>query len=780
VTNVNTPYLLGSSVPSAPQPAVSQYQSEDDAFVLKDLVSLIVDQIWWVLGIAAAIILIATTYAMLATPTYVADAMLQVEAPNSNTMGVTQQNQAPAMAITQAPTDAEIQLLKSRAVLAPVVDQFKLAVSVAPHVLPVIGSLAHRFATPGQPSRPWLGMKSYGWGGEVLSIATIEVPSALEGTKLTLRALGDDRYELLDKDGRLLLQGTAGANEQAGGVSLRVDQLAARAGTEFDVVRYNQLNAIESLALSLQVAEQGKQTGVVEVSLEGRDPQRVTDITNAVVASYITQHIAHRQEEASKMLSFLQGELPRFRGELEKAEQALSDYRAHAGTLTPTAESQTYLQGGMDYERQIAALNLQRTQLLQRFTPEHPQIRALDQQMAQLNTERARFESRFLSLPGSEREAVSLERNAKVAEEIYVALLNKTQELSVNRAGTVGNVHVVDEAMRPTSPVAPKRGLIIGAATLFGLIIGVLVVFVRRNFFTGVEDPEFVERNMHLPVFGSISYSAEQGRLDESLKQGKLPPKPVVPGASPSRAVQIPAARQSLQAKKPVLAKSNPHDMTIEGLRSFRTALQFGMIDAPNKIVALTGPAPSIGKTFLSANLGVLLAETGKRVLIVDADLRRGRLAQYFGRTNEGGLTELLSGQISVSQAVTETGVNGLYLLPAGAFPPNPSELLMSNAMRQLFDDLDKQFDMVIVDTPPVLAVTDASIVANMAGTTVLVMRSGAHTEGEIAETLKKLHRAGARIMGGVFNAVPLRSLRSTRHGGYEYAYQYRYETEMK
>ncbi len=224
---------------------------------------------------------------------------------------------------------------------------------------------------------------------------------------------------------------------------------------------------------------------------------------------------------------------------------------------------------------------------------------------------------------------------------------------------------------------------------------------------------------------------------------------------------------------RPLLVKTHPFDTSVEGLRGLRATLQFGLVDAPNRVVAFTSPAPSDGKSFLCANLAALLAETGKRVLLIDADLRRGRLAQYLGRSPNGGLTELLTGQVDLEVAARATGVEGLHFIAAGAYPPNPSEILTSTRFAEILARFEQQFDLVIVDTPPLLAVADAAIVANIAGSTVLVMRAGAHTERNINESLKKLRRARARLIGGVMNAVPLKN--GGRYGSYDYAYAYTY-----
>ncbi|WP_341312396.1 polysaccharide biosynthesis tyrosine autokinase [Paraburkholderia sp. IMGN_8] len=773
----------------------------DEDAVLRDLLRIIVDQIGWVIGIAGCVILAAVIYTRIATPIYSADALLQVEAQNANGNATPSQAMLALMpSIGATHTEAEIEIIKSRAVVEPVVEQFKLNFSVVPKTMPVLGKISALFAHPGRPLGAAFGMSSYAWGGEQFEVDSITVPKSLEGVQLILRVLDYGRYELIDSFGERILTGVAGQEASGNDVTLFVKTLVARPGTEFHVTRFNQLDAVSTLSSGLQVSEKGRETGVVQLSYMGKDPHAITAITNAVAASYLKQRTERAQEEASRMLSFLNSELPRLRTEVKKAETALSEYQSRVGSFQPTQEAGVYLAGGLDYEKQIASLRIMRAQLLQRFTAESPEVQQVDAQLAAMTSEKARFEQHFTTLPSSERNALALQRDAKVAEEIYVALLNKTQELSISRAGTIGNVHIIDQALLPSQPVRPKAALIISAGTVLGIIAGILFAFCRRTFFTGVSDPEFVERRFQLPIFGSITFSPEQARSDRLLSttRGAALPAPSsrpteVPAlsATPSgierlirsrtaaaKGARVPVGTQTVipSARTPMrslLVKTHPFDMTVEGLRGLRATLQFGLVDAPNRVVAITSPAPSDGKSFLCANLAALIAESGKRVLLIDADLRRGRLAQYFGRSPNGGLTELLTGQVDLEVAARATGVDGLHFIAAGAYPPNPSEILTSSRFSEILARFEQEFDLVIVDTPPLLAVADAAVVANIAGSTVLVMRAGMHSEHNVTDALKKLRRARARVVGGVMNAVPLKS--RNRNGTYDYAYAYTY-----
>lgn len=727
-----------------PQAAPAARTEEEDV-VLGQLLRVILDDIGWLIAIAAAVIAIAVFYCYVAKPVYSADTQVRVEPSDYTSQALTQTQTGASInsgSSTSLPTDAEIEMIKSRSVVEPVVKQFKLNFSVVPVTMPVLGSLASRLATPGTPAKPWLGLNSYAWGGEVADVEAIAVPPSLEGQKLTLTAQGDDRYVLSTPEGAKLLEGVAGQVAEGSGVTLLVNRLVARPGTRFTVVRMNDLDAVTAFQNAITVQEQGKQTGVIDISLEDTDAGRAADIANALAQSYLNQHIQTKQADASKMLDFLRSEQPRLKSDLENAEAALTAYQSKSGSIDASDEAKIYLEGSVQYEQQISALQLQIASLDQRFGDQHPVIVAARQQLAQLQAEREKYDTRFRDLPATEVKAVQLQRDAKVAEDIYVLLLNRIQELSVQRVGTGGNVHIVDAAMRPGKPSKPKKLLIVSAATLLGLILGTGFVLLRRNLFKGIVDADQIERTFHLPVYGTVPLSAEQAVLE---KRG-----PVRGGTR----------------LREVLANACPKDLTVESLRSLRTSLQFSVMDARNRVVMLTGSVPGVGKSFLTANLAVLLAHSGKRVLMIDGDMRRGALERYLGGPQENGFSELLSGQIALDEAIRATEIDNLHFVSCGRRPPNPSELLMSPRLDQYLEGLSKRYDILLIDTPPVLAVTDAAIIGGHAGSTFLVLRSGMHSEGEIADALKRLRTAGVRVQGGIFNAVPQRA-----RGSYGYRY---------
>lgn len=753
-----------------------------EGLVPRDLVRVITDNLWAVVGIAAVITALAGAYAFFSTPLYSADTLVQVEAPKQNELEelVSKQPSQNSSSPNGLPTETEMAVITSRAVLAPVIEQYRLDMVVTPHRFPVLGKIAQALATRGEPSRAWFGLSRYAWGGELVDISQLNVPRELQDRKLELKALGARRYQLLDEQGNLLVSGVEGQLAQSGPVSMLVDRLAARDGEMFTVERLNEVTAVKRFIRQLKVTQVGKETGIVQISFENGDPALATAVANAVTQNYIGSRVTQTQEEASKMLAFINNELPRLRDELKQAEAQLQAHRVASGSMQASTESQSYLQGSIEFDRQIAALNLQRTQLLDRFTPQSPEVRTIDAQLAQLRAAKGKFESRFDSMPSADRQSADLARDAKVAEEIYVAMVNKAHELSVSRAGTVGNVHVIDTAVQPSMPVKPRRALIVSSAIVLGLMLGVLYVVSRRYLSQSVSEPEQIEGRLRLPVFGAVLFSNEQARLQRTL------PLPVLPvarelslhGDARDGANALVAPADAGAEGYPVrphagglLAATHPRDVATEALRGIRTMLNAKLLSAPNRVMMITGATPGTGKSFISANLALLYAQAGKQVLLIDADLRRGRLGMHFGLPADTvGLANLLGEAVAPEQAIHPTSVPNLSLLPAGARPRNPSELLAMERMAEQLAQFNEQYDLVLVDTPPVLAVADASIVAGHAGATVLVLREHAQTELEVKETLKRLDRAGAQVAGAIFNGMSVR--RSDRRS-YEYLYAY-------
>jgi tyrosine-protein kinase Etk/Wzc len=728
-----------------------------DELRLTDYLQAIVGNWRLIATITLAVTLVSVGYAFLTRPVYKADAVIQVEDVQNgeNGGGGNQQQQIEPLSrmfTRKATTAAEIELLKSRLVTEATVRDLHLDTTVEPRTVPLIGSILTALTTGkwGFKVDPFMNLGGFAWGNEKIGVARFDTPKALYGKPFRLVAGPSGTFTLEDGDGIALASGRVGedvkAATAAGTVLLHVDQLVARPGTQFHLTRASTLDTVEHLQKALRVAETGLQSGVINVTLQGENAQLTADIVNGVARQFIKQDADRRSAEAEHTLAFLDEQLPQLRHELDAAEQRYNNFRNTHGTVDLSEESRLLLQQIVDNKTKLADLQRQRADLSQRFTANHPAVAALDAQIAQLQGSQGQMSKNVAQLPDTEQTALRLLRDVRVDTELYTNLLNSAQQLRVVKAGQVGNVRVVDFAETPDQPVWPKRYIVILIGLGGGLFLGIVAAFVKKALYGGVERADEIENAIGVPVFAVVPRSGLQLRLQQNVMM----------------------RRQGLH----VLAAQSPQDIAVEGVRSLRTTLQLSLDQARNNIVMLTGSRPDAGKSFLSVNLAALVASAGKRVLVIDGDMRRGEVHSHFGVRHQPGLSDVLRGAEPASVIQREV-LPGLDVLTKGTLPSHPSELLMSERFRDLLDALSRHYDLVIIDTPPVLAVTDSTVIGKYAGTSLLVVRYGRHPIAEIVETAKRLETGGVNLQGVLLTDVPpaVPMLGGSYNGGY-YGYE--------
>ncbi|HLR77949.1 MAG TPA: polysaccharide biosynthesis tyrosine autokinase, partial [Burkholderiaceae bacterium] len=295
-------------------------------------------------------------------------------------------------------------------------------------------------------------------------------------------------------------------------------------------------------------------------------------------------------------------------------------------------------------------------------------------------------------------------------------------------------------------PVKPKRALIVIVGTLLGAFLVVAWVFLRQMLDRGIEDPRDIEQ-LGLPVYASVPLSTYQRDIEARFSRHH---------------------HYGADDKLHLLCVDDPADLAVEAVRSLRTSLHFAMLEARNNIIMISGASPDAGKTFVSTNLAAVTAQAGQRVLLIDGDLRKGTLHRVMGN-GESGLSALLSKQSSLDDAIHHTPIEGLDFIARGQVPPNPSELLMHAHFTELLEALSKRYDLIIIDTPPILAVTDAAIIGNHAGTSLLVARFGMNQAREIELAQQRFAQNNVDIKGAIFNAVQKRAAGYYSYGYYEY-----------
>jgi tyrosine-protein kinase Etk/Wzc len=397
--------------------------------------------------------------------------------------------------------------------------------------------------------------------------------------------------------------------------------------------------------------------------------------------------------------------------------------------------------------QQSAAAKSKRLELLQkkmelqtRFTNEHPIVVGINAQLKEMDSEIASISGHIKELPRMEQELLGLNRDIKVNTDLYTALLNTAQQLRLITAGKVSNVRLVDAAMMPEKPVKPASVTVL-LSMFLGLFLGLMSAFIRKSLSGTIDEPDQIEKMFGVPVYATIPHS-------KCLKK-------------------LYASTNSKSTKLPLLANVSSVDTAIESLRSFCNALQFSMTHAKNNVVMMTGATPGVGKSFVSVNLAAITATAGKRVLLVDADLRNGHLHKYFDVARQDGLSEYMAGNIPVEKVIHRGVMPSMDFISTGNLPTNPSELLLRPRFGELITSLSANYDLILVDSTPILAVSDALTTGAHAGAIFLMTRAGVTTAEEVRESIIRLRQSGLSAKGLLLNDMEMRP------GRYGYGYPY-------
>ncbi|MDV5050680.1 MULTISPECIES: polysaccharide biosynthesis tyrosine autokinase [Vibrio] len=716
---------------------IKQSRQADDEIDLGKLFGIILDAKWLILCTVVLFSIIGVGVAILSTPIYKADALIQIESKSSGGISAMVGDMGELFSAESSAT-TEIEIIKSRMILGGTVDKFNLTTVVSPNYMPIIGKGLARLQ-----------------GEQIsLSVSRFNTPSYAVGIPLTLEVIDSEKqtFRLIEDDNNVILEGKVGELIEKNGYQFLATEMIAQDGASFTVSKVSKLDAINKLQENLSISERGKQTGIISLSFSGEDRAKIQAILNDISQNYFLQNVQRNSAEAEQSLEFLKGHLPDIKTKLTASEDVLNRFRQENESIDLGLEAQSTLKVMVELEAQLNELTFKESEISQRFTQDHPAYKSLLDKRETLLKEKERLNKQVQKLPKTQREVLRMTRDVEVNQQIYIQLLNKVQELNIIKAGTVGNVRILDNAQSFSKPIKPKKALIVVLATLLGGMAGVAFVLIRAAFHRGVETPDQIEQ-IGMPVYASVPKSIQQLEFANKLKRNKGSNDELV-----------------------LLAEANPADLSIEALRSLRTSLHFAMMEAKNNVLMISGPAPSIGKTFVSTNFAAVAAKTGQKVLLIDADMRKGYLQQCFGLRWDNGLSDYLSGKTSHSNIIKSTSIDSLDVVTRGQVPPNPSELLMHPRFKSFVDQMSAQYDLVIIDTPPVLAVTDPSIVGAIAGTTLMVARFDQTTLKEIEVAQGRFEQSGVEVKGVILNAVEKKASNSYGYG-YGY-YNYAYKSE--
>ncbi len=722
-------------------------KTNEDSIDLKELFFSLIAQ-WKIIACCVVLSLICALLYLRITPdTYSVDAMVQVEdskgAASAALLG--DLSKASGGLSQKSPADPEIEILKSRMVLGQVIQNLNLDINIKDNQSSLIGKLVSQDQSKLEYRHDAV---IYTNQNSNLIVKQLSVPEYYLDKPLKLEFKDVNQFTLTYKDQVVfngLLNKKNVLNTQKGLWQVQINTHRNLKDHSYTLTKLALLTAVNQFNSIYSVAEKGKMTGVIGLSYLGQDPEHITQVLNNVLNVYHQQNIERKSLESKQTLAFLEKQLPELRKQLEDSEIKFNQFREKYKTVDVNAESELLLKQNIDLEKLKIELQQKQAELSAKYTNDHPLILQIDAQITEINKKIADLNNRLTQLPETQRLYLQLYRDVKVNTELYTSLLNSYQQLKIANAGEIGNVRIIDTAVKP---IKPKKLIVLVLSIFVGGFIGVLIALLRNMMRSGVNDSTQIENELDLPVYATVPRSPIQETRMSILKKKK---------------------------SIPILAVKSSDDIAIESLRSIRTAIHFALTSAKNNIIMIAGPSPEVGKSFISTNLATIFAQGNKRVLLIDADMRRGYMHKYFDVDVKPGLSELLSGQTDLTQVLHKTQVANLDVITRGKSPTNPSEMLSSTQFKDLLEKFQTQYDHIIIDTPPVLAVTDGIIISQYTGVNLIVARYAKSHMKELELTVNRFEQAGVKVNGFILNDIQRSS-----GGGYGYNYAYAYKAQKE
>ena len=719
---------------------MSQNSNTEDTIDLKELFFSLIAQ-WKLIALCVILSLVCALLYLRTTPdTYAVDALVQVEESKGTSAALL--GDLSSMIEQKQPAQTEIELLKARLVLGSVIKDLNLDLKISG----TENSFFNRLLSPHDYQTTYnKNAVIFKDDAKSFDVRKFDIPTYYLDKNLLLNFNGN-KYTLTDAKTKQVIF-SAVTNQESQHTSeygtwkialYTQDQLK----NTYNIEKMSLPAAMLSITENYSVAEKGKLTGILGLNYQGQDKEHITNVLNSILVAYSQQNIERRSAETAQTLKFLDEQLPELKQQLDVAEREFNKFRQQYNTVDVTKESELYLTQSIQLETSKAEIEQKLAEAAAKYTNEHPAMQQMNAQLGAINKKIGELNDTLKQLPDLQRRYLQLYREVEVKTQLYTALLNSYQQLRIAKAGEIGNVRIVDTAVLPIEPIKPKKLQILILAIFLGGFLGTLLALLRNMMHSGIKDSNQIENELDLPVYATVPRSPTQESRIKLLKKKK---------------------------SIPILAIKNGDDIAIESLRSMRTAIHFALNNAKNNIIMISGPAPEVGKSFISTNLAAILAQSNKRVLIIDADMRRGYLHKYFNHDNLPGLAEYLNTQQTLDSIIKPTEIPHLDVITRGKSPVNPSELLSSAKFAAMFEQLSPMYDHIIIDTPPVLAVTDGIIISQYAGVNLVIARYAKSQMKELELTVNRFEQVGVKVNGFILNDIQRGS------GGYGYGYGYNY-----
>ncbi|MGP4906591.1 polysaccharide biosynthesis tyrosine autokinase [Psychrobacter faecalis] len=707
-------------------------------------------------------LLIGILYSRYVNPTYRSDALIQIE-ENSKGVAALGADISELIGSQASKAEAEAELIRSRMILEPVVNLLHLRIRLSDPNISAIDRIKSN-STDTQINKPeGVSLKTEDGKVEVsqfnVSQDYLNQPFTLtrSATGFVLSNGFDDFKGQIGKAHQF--RGTDGQ------IQITVNDLPVD-GYPINITKQSLQTTTEQINTELSVVEKGKQTGIIQLSMTGANQQQTSLILKQIVLSYIDQNQSRGSEETTKTISFMETQIPTLKKKLEDSEAIFNEFRKKYGTIDVSKEAELLLTESSQIDVQLNELKLKKADLTTFYTEEHPLVMQINEQLAVLNDRKNEIDDTIAGLPEIQREFLQLSADSAINREIYLTLLKNYEQLKIVKAGQIGFARIIDLPINNFKAIAPKKLLIIILATLLGSMLGTMLVLLKNMLRNVVKDPERLEAKTGVPVVATVPRSPLLTRLRKSNKK------------APNR----------------LLAYVDNNSLSYEAIKSLRTNLMFGMpaqgrAGQRAKVILITGESPGVGKSFISSNLTEVFAQLDKKVLIMDADMRLGELHKMFSMSQDNGLADYLSqdtthlskdnAQVSkivanqegyLANFIHPTGIDNIDFMPRGQHRRNPASLLANGSFDHLMKELNLHYDYIVIDSPPVLAASDAMILSPYADKVLMVARYDKSIEGQVVYAVNQMNKANIKVDGIILNDVQ-QGLLSKYSYHYSYAY---------
>lgn len=722
--------------------AKTAVEKEDDEIDLMALLLALLRGWKTILFFAILGLLIGILYSRYVNPTYKSEALIQIDEKSS---GISELGGDISELIgaedSKAQTEAE--LIRSRMVLEPVINSLHLRIRLSDPEVGAIDRIVNDrtntaihtpegvslTTTDGQASISQFNV-SQGYLNQPFTLTRSETGFTLSNDLDEFKGQLNQPHQFKGADGQIQIT-VNDLPDNSHAISLTKQSLQKTT------------NTINS---ALSVVEKGKQTGIIELSMTGNNQQQTSLILEEIVLSYVGQNQSRGTEDTTRTLEFMETQIPLLREKLEDSEAVFNEFRTKYGTIDVSQEAEILLAENSQIDTQLSELKLKKADLTTYYTDEHPLVIQINEQIAVLNARKQKIDNTIAGLPEVQREFLKLSQDTEINREIYLNLLKNYQQLQIAKAGQTGFARIIDLPIDTFEPIAPRKLVIMALALILGGMLGSMLVLIKSMLRNVVKDPERLEAKTGVPVIATIPRSPLLTRLQKNKKSSNR-----------------------------LLAHADNDSLSYEAIKSLRTNLMFGMpvvgkVGERAKVVLITGESPGVGKSFISANLTEVFSQLDKKVLIIDADMRLGELHRMFDMTPDNGLGDYLAQHIELARVIHPTSIDNIDFMPRGQHPKNPSSLLSSDKFAQMMTELNEHYDYIVIDSPPILAASDAMVMSHYADRVLMVTRYDQSVEGQVAYAIKQMHKADIQVDGIVLNDVQ-QGLMSKYSYHYSYAY---------